>query len=139
VALVDDFGLLCRTMHRRVTHRVALESKRPFQQLRALRAIDREQIDTQNALAERLCIDASATSRLVATLEKEGLLVRAPGEDRRCVRLRVTRKAKREVETMSDALDWMDREVRRHLTAGEAKSFARVLAKLNDVLADEEI
>lgn len=117
-----------------MTQRASLASKRPYQQLRALRAIEQEQIDTQNALAERLCIDAPATSRLVGALEKARLLERHPGEDKRCVRLEVTKKARTEVETMSQTLEWMDREMRRHLTADEVKTFTKILAKLNDAL-----
>jgi DNA-binding MarR family transcriptional regulator len=119
-----------------MTQRVALGSKRPYQQLRALRAIDEEQIDTQNALADRLCIDAPATSRLVGTLEKEKLLRRRPGEDKRCVRLEVTSKSRTEVETMSQTLEWMDREMRRHLTPAEIKTFTKILSKLNEALAE---
>jgi DNA-binding MarR family transcriptional regulator len=118
-----------------MTQQVAVETERPYQQLRALRAIAREQIDTQNALAERLCIDAPATSRLVASLEKEKLLQRLPGEDKRCVRLEVTRRANREIDTMTETLEWMDREMRRHLTEREVKTLARILEKLNEALS----
>ncbi len=135
--VVEDFGRLCRTIHRRMVHRVALKSSRPYQQLRALRALEQEKIETQNALAERLCIDAPATSRLVRHLETARLLRRHPGEDKRCVRLEVTRKAQREVETLSQTLEWMNREVKRHLTVSEVKAFARILAKLNRALEDE--
>ena len=138
MSFAEKFGLLCRTLHRRLTQRVGAESDRPYQQLRALRAIDRERVETQSALAERLCIDAPAASRLVDRLVKDGLLKRRAGDDRRCVHLAVTRKAAPEIEAMSAGVEWIDEEIGSILTASELKTFQRVLDKLNSALADEQ-
>jgi len=61
-------------------------------QLLALRVIDRGEVQAQSALAERLTVDPPAVSRLVERLAEDGLLKRCPGEDRRCVRLEVTKR-----------------------------------------------
>src|SRR5688572_9167543 len=120
--LAEELGLLCRTVHRRLTQRVAHESERPYLQLRALRAIKTEHISSQTALADRLCIDAPAASRLVDRLEDDGLLKRCRGEDRRCVHLETTRAATREINAINTGYRWLDAEMRRHLTAAELKT-----------------
>lgn len=136
--LALEFGLLCRTVHRRLSQRVAQESERPHQQLKALRAIETEHISTQAELAERLCIDAPAASRLVDRLEEDGLLKRKPGENRRCVKLETTKRADKEIAAMNVSYEWLDKEMRRHLSAAELKTFEKIMEKLNTALNVQE-
>jgi MarR family transcriptional regulator, transcriptional regulator for hemolysin len=133
--LAERIGFLCRTMNRQLTRHAAERSDRPIQQLRALWAIDREQIGTQAALAERLCADPPAISRIVDRLEDDGLLKRGEGENRRCVRLELTRAAAKDLSAMNESYAWLDTELRRHLTAKEAKLLDDILSKLIDALA----
>lgn len=86
-------------------------------------------------LAERLLIDAPAASRLVATLEKQKLLKRNVGEDRRCVCLEVLPAAKKEIAIIDEGLAWLDEEVRHHLTKKEFEESKALLARLQRGIA----
>jgi MarR family transcriptional regulator, transcriptional regulator for hemolysin len=138
MTLAEKIGFLCRTVHRQLTRRVATESDRPIQQLRALHAIDREDIRTQAALAERLCVDAPSVSRIVDRLEEDGLLERCEGENRRCVRLELTKEAASDLVAMRRAYAWLDEELRAHLTVKEREAFDHALGKLIEALARPE-
>jgi DNA-binding MarR family transcriptional regulator len=134
MSLGDNIMRVCRTSSRLMARRVARWSDRTYIQLRALRAIAEEGIETQVALAERLMMDAPSVSRLVARLEKDGLVVRREGEDRRCVRLSVTEAASPELAAMARAAEWLDAEVRRHLTEEERATLEALLVKLRHSL-----
>lgn len=138
VRLAEKLGLFCRTAERRVRHRLTRDSSRAFQQLRALRVIAQEQIVTQTALAERLRIDPPAASRLVDRLEKDGLLERCPGSDRRCVHLKTTKEAEPEIAALTAGLDWLEAQIRSCLPPDEARTFERLLDRINAVLASSD-
>ena len=131
----EQVGSLRRTLHRALVRHLAERTRRPFPQLLALRAISRGEVETQVELAERLMIDAPATSRLVAVLEKEKLLKRTVGEDRRCVCLQVLPAAKKEIAIVDEGLAWLDAEVRKHLTKKEFDESKALLARLQRGLA----
>ena len=126
----EQIGALRRTLHRALVRHVAERSDRPVTQLLALRAISKKQVATQAELAERLLIDAPAASRLVTLLEREGLLERTAGADRRCVCLRVTSAARKEIAVIDEGLSWLDREIGRQLSAEEFASSKALLARL---------
>lgn len=109
-------------------------SSRPFQQLRALWVIDREDRRTQAALADRLMIDPPAASRLVDRLVNDGLVIRRAGDDRRCVRLEVTKKARSEIATVDRDIETIEASVRTVLGRREAEHLERMLAKLEAAL-----
>lgn len=134
MTLVDPIVSLLRGTLRQLGRDVTEETGRTLNQIRALRAIARENIRTQAELADRLLIDAAATSRLVDKLEEEGLLQRCEGENRRCVRLEVSTAAQPELRAMKKAEDRLDAEFRACLTAKELATFERVLLKLNDLV-----
>jgi DNA-binding MarR family transcriptional regulator len=136
--LAEQLGATTRAAQRLLRRKVAERTRRPYQQVRALRVIKRGGIRTQVALAERLAIDAPAASRLVDRLVADGLLERCPGTDRRCVRLEVTRRALPEIAAMDAAIAWLDAELRGHLGAATARTLSRILASLNDGLASDE-
>ena len=133
--LGEQIGLMCRTTQRLLERRLARVTDHSFLQLRALKAIVREGIHTQVALGERLLIDASAVSRLVDRLANEGLLERCAGEDRRCVRLALTKRGLAEVAILSTGHEWLDAEARKHLTDAEATTLRTLLEKLQTGLA----
>lgn len=99
-------------------------------QMLALKAIDRGEVKSQAALAERLLVDPPAVSRLVDRLVEDGLLERSAGEDRRCVRLEVTKAGQKEVAIYHAELERLESEVRKHLTAQEVKTLHQLLRKL---------
>ncbi len=103
--------MLRRAMRRVLIKRLARESDRSMQQLLALRSIALKQVETQAALASRLVIDAPAANRLVAQLEKDGLVQRVRGRDRREVRLKVTAAAAPEIRAIRVGLEWLDAEM----------------------------
>lgn len=131
----EQIGSLRRTLHRAIVLRVAERSQRPITQLMALRVIASSEVQTQAELAERLLIDAPAASRLLAGLEKEGLVKRTVGEDRRCVRLQVTAAAKKEIAIIEEGLRWLDREVRAHLTPKEFATSKLLIEKLQAAMS----
>lgn len=131
MSVADYICRLCRVSHRLLVRRLAQETDRSFVQLRALQVIGREGIETQIALAERLLIDAPSVSRLVARLEREGLVERHEGEDRRSVRLAITDAGLEALTAMTTGLAWLEAETSRHLSDDERDTLERLLAKLH--------
>jgi MarR family transcriptional regulator, transcriptional regulator for hemolysin len=138
MTLAEQVAALRRTLHRHFTRHLAHRTSRSFLELRALRAISREDVRTQVALADRLLVDTAAVSRLVAKLEQDGLLVRQPGEDRRCVRLEVTAEGEAQVQLLEQELAALQTRTREHLTADEAQTLSRLLEKLHAGLRERE-
>ena len=136
MTLVEQVVSLRRTLNRLITRRVSEETERSFLQLRVLRAVERGEASTQAALGDLLVIDAPTVSRLVGKLEADGLVVRRPGKDRRCVCLEVTAAAAPELEALARSIDWLDGEVRRHLTDEEAHQAAELLGRLQAGLTE---
>jgi len=130
MTLPEQIAAVRRTIHRLMTRRLSGRTRRPFQQLLALKAIATEGVRTQAALAERLLVDAPAVSRLVDRLEEEGLVKRGAGEDRRCVRLEVTEASQPDLEVLSQEIEGMEAEFGRHLSAEEMRDLRRLLEKL---------
>lgn len=130
MTLAEQVASVRRTIHRLLTRRLSQRTERPFMQMLALKAIDRGEVKSQAALAERLLVDAPAVSRLVERLVEDGLLERCAGEDRRCVRLEVTKAGRKEVAIYHAELERLESEVRRHLTAQEVKTLQHLLEKL---------
>ncbi|HYH98386.1 MarR family winged helix-turn-helix transcriptional regulator [Hyalangium sp.] len=119
-----------RTIHRLLTRRLSKRTDKPFMQMLALKVIARGEVGSQSALAEQLMVDPPAVSRLVDRLVEEGLLTRGAGEDRRCVRLEVTPEGRGEVDLLHAELRRLETDVRKHLTAQEAKTLQQLLEKL---------
>jgi MarR family transcriptional regulator, transcriptional regulator for hemolysin len=130
MTLAEQVASVRRTIHRLLTRRLSRKTERPFMQMVALKAIDRGEVMSQAALAERLLVDAPAVSRLVDRLVEDGLLERCAGEDRRCVRLEVTRAGQKEVAVYHAELERLESEVRKHLTAQEVKTLHQILEKV---------
>lgn len=134
MTLAEQIGAVRRVLNRSLARHVAQKTTRPLLHLIALRSILRAEVQTQAALAERLLIDAAAASRLVDRLEKEGLVRRCAGINRRCVRLEVTRAAQREVEIIESGLEWLDQQIRQYASPQEIRRTSRLLEKLQDGL-----
>ncbi len=135
MTLIEQLARIHRGAERLVRRRIASRSTRPFQQLRALRVLRGEAIHTQAALAERLAIDAPATSRLVERLVADKLVRRRPGKNRRCVCLELTAAGVAEIAVLDEAVALAEVEVRRHLTAAQARALAPLLRRIGDGLA----
>jgi DNA-binding MarR family transcriptional regulator len=130
MTLAEQVGALRRTLHLKMTRRLTARSKRSLQELVALRAVTRGEVRRQAELAARLLIDAPAASRLVDRLERDGLLRRQSGSDRRSVNLQVTAAGKRQVEPLEVEIKWLNAELARHLAPAEIQTLTRLLAKL---------
>jgi DNA-binding MarR family transcriptional regulator len=130
MTLPEQLAAVRRTMHRLMTRRLSGRTRRPFQQLLALKSIAVDGVRTQAALAERMLVDAPAVSRLVDRLEGEGLVKRGAGEDRRCVRLEVTEACQADLEILNQEIAGMEAEFSRHLNAEELNELRRLLDKL---------
>jgi MarR family transcriptional regulator for hemolysin len=139
MTLAEQIGAVRRVLNRALGRHVAQKSNRPLLHLIALRAISRVEVRTQAELAERLLIDAAAVSRLVDRLEQEGLVTRHAGENRRCVRLEVTRAARREIEIIDLGLDWLDRQIKAQLNQQESRQAGLLLKKIQDGFATPRV
>ncbi len=135
MTLPEQVAYLRRTMHRLITRRLSVRTSRPLMQLLALKAVAMEGVRTQAALAERLLVDAPATSRLVDRLVEDGLVKRCAGEDRRCVRLEVTEAARADLDALQAETLWAEAEASRHLTPQEVRELKRLMEKLQVGLA----
>jgi DNA-binding MarR family transcriptional regulator len=76
---------------------------------------------------------------MVDRLEADGLLKRAPGNDRRSVHLRVTPASRAHIATLEAALQWLDGEVKRHLGAQEINAAMRAMEKLQRGLLEQSL
>ena len=134
VRVTERIARLGRAQQRVLRRRLAAHSSRSFQQLRALWVIDREDTRTQAALADRLMIDPPAASRLIDRLVEDGLVTRCAGDDRRCVRLEVTKSARAEIEAVDNDIEAIEGHVRSALTRRDVEQLERVLGKLESIL-----
>lgn len=123
--------LVCRGLHRLLTHQVSEKTERPLLHLRALHAIEKEDVRTQAALAERLIIDAPAVSRLVDRLEEDGLLKRTAGENRRCTAVTVTAAAMPHIACLREGYESLDGTIASLLTEKEARTLELLLEKIH--------
>ncbi len=124
---------VCRGSRLLLGRYVSEATPRPYNQLRVLQVVN-EGICSQILVAERLFLDPPAVSRLVDKLEGDGLLSRAEGADRRCVKLDVTAAAAAELERLEGCQDRLDEVVCRYLDETERTDLRRLLAKLGDGL-----
>jgi MarR family transcriptional regulator for hemolysin len=131
MTLAEQVASLRRAMHRLLTRQLSRRTERPFTQMLALKAIDRGEVRSQAALAERLMVDAPAVSRLVDRLVEDGLMKRSAGEDRRCVRLEVTDAGRKEVAVYHAELERLESDIRKHLTVQEMKTLRQLLEKVH--------
>jgi MarR family transcriptional regulator, transcriptional regulator for hemolysin len=99
-----------------------------------LRAIHQGEVETQSALAERLLIDPPAASRMIARLERDGLLRRSECDDRRRSLLHVTANGRKALRALDEAVAWNDARIRQALSAAEHDQLLVLMAKLQDVL-----
>jgi MarR family transcriptional regulator for hemolysin len=130
MTLPEQVGSLRRTLFRLVSRRLSGRTRRPFNQLIAVKFIARLGVRTQAELAERMLMDAPAVSRLVDRLEEEGLVERCAGVDRRCVRLQVTEAGREALTVLDEADQWVQAEAGRYLTPEEMRELMRLLGKL---------
>jgi MarR family transcriptional regulator, transcriptional regulator for hemolysin len=137
--LCEQVASVRRTLYRLLNRRLSARTRRPFQQLIALKAIALRDVRTQAQLAERLMIDAPAVSRLVDRLVEEGLVKRGTGEDRRCVHLQVTNACWPEVEVLEEEGQRVDDELGRHLSPEEMLELKRLLDKVQAGLAQSSL
>lgn len=130
---------LCRQSRQALVRRLATKTERPYTQLRLLQAIDECGCSSQRMLADKLCLDPPAISRLVERLVDDGLLERKDGADRRRVALSVTAAGRRELKVLRAAQEWLDGEMNAELGAPERTRFAASLDKIEAALrADAE-
>jgi DNA-binding MarR family transcriptional regulator len=130
MTVAEQIGALRRTLNRLLSQRVGQKTSRPVAQLLALRSVARGEVTTQAQLAERLLIDAPAASRMVARLAEEGLIEQCEGKDRRCVMLKVTAKAAKEIATVDDGMDFVNAEIRGLLSAADHAKLKTMLTTL---------
>jgi MarR family transcriptional regulator for hemolysin len=134
MTVIEQVAYAHRAAERVARRRIAARTSRPFLQLRALRALRREEIHTQAALAERLRIDPPAASRLVDRLVADGLVTRKEGADRRCVCLTLTKAADAEVAIVDEALAQIEQELRAHLRVEDLRKLAPLMRRVADAL-----
>ena len=128
------FAELLSHVAREITQRQAVDvccgdlTLEQFQTLRALGASDPLSI---GVLSSRLRVDVSTMSRNVTVLERNGYLARArDGEDARVVRVRLTAKGKRALESLCCDEREVLQSVYDQLPAGERRKVIEALEVL---------
>jgi DNA-binding MarR family transcriptional regulator len=107
-----------------------------FQTLRALSAAEQLSI---GALSTRLRVDLSTMSRNVTVLERNGYLRRArDADDARVVRVRLTTKGKRALETLSCEERDVFEDVYQRLPSAERPKVLKALELLRTCLDESE-
>ena len=129
MAIGEQVRFLRRTIHRRLTERLAERSKVPVSRLWILGALHRQAIGSQAELADLLYVDAPTLSRSLDKLQAEGLLTREPGVDRRKFALVLTPAGLAEAKTVDQALNWIDTRIGEHLSPSELAELERLLEK----------
>src|SRR3954469_11566973 len=81
-------------------------------------------------LADVLGLTHSGAVRLVTQLEREGLAVRRPGDDRRRVQVRLTDRGRRRAQQGREARDEVVRQATGLLTEAEADTLEELLDKV---------
>jgi DNA-binding MarR family transcriptional regulator len=81
-------------------------------------------------LADVLGLTHSGAVRLATQLEREGLVVRRPGADRRRVQVRLTTAGLRRAQQAREARDAVVHQATSGLSAGEARVLEGLLARL---------
>jgi len=84
----------------------------------------------QTELADRLGLEGASVVRLIDQLERDGLVKRRTGEDRRIRTVHVTDKARPIVAEISKAAAQLREELYREVKPAELETAARVLTKL---------
>ncbi|MCY1077842.1 MarR family winged helix-turn-helix transcriptional regulator [Archangium lansingense] len=130
MTLAEQVGTLRRTLYRLLSRQLSGRTRRPFNQLLAMKNIALSGVRTQAELAERLLMDPPAVSRLVDRLEEDGLVKRCAGEDRRCVRLEATDASRAELEVLKEEAARLDEDAARYLTPEEMTELKRLLEKV---------
>ena len=130
----ERVGALRRTLLRAFSRRFESGAQRPFLQWVTLTIVEDEGIRTQAALAERLIADPPTVSRLVARLERDGLVTRTQGKDRRTVTLSLTEAGRRELEVFRRAAEDVDRELRAALGDADYATLMRLMEKAERAL-----
>jgi DNA-binding MarR family transcriptional regulator len=125
---------LCRRSRHLVVARLATLTERPYNQLRLLQAIDERAWRNQTVLAEHLCIDRPATSRLIERLHDDGLLRRPRTPSRTELGLSLTAAGRRELQPLLDAQAWLEVQMREILGDIEIPRFQSVLARVAEGL-----
>jgi DNA-binding MarR family transcriptional regulator len=108
---------------------------RPWMQLRVLQEIAEQAGVSQRSLAATLCFDPPAISRMVRTLERDGLIRRREADDRRRDALQITATGKRALALLEAEQAWLDDEMRAALSATEWAQLDKLLKKLDAAVA----
>ena len=127
-----------RKMKAALSRRLASAAARPYNQLRVLQEIGDDDGCSQGALAERMCLDAPAISRIVTVLVDDGLVRRRDTDDRRRVALQITAAGQRELQTLRDQQQWLDAQLQKGLSAAEKKQLEAVLSHLDEIVDELE-
>ncbi|MDQ3911942.1 MAG: MarR family transcriptional regulator [Actinomycetota bacterium] len=92
---------------------------------------------SQGELGHKFEVDPSRTTRLAQRLEREGLLRRERDPaDNRVVRLHVTEKGQRLIETTQARRERFENRIRRELSDKELQEFRRLLGVVARVMKD---
>jgi DNA-binding MarR family transcriptional regulator/GNAT superfamily N-acetyltransferase len=129
-----------RSFNRVVTRRIGvledtyLALGRPLGALRTLWEIGSRETDLR-ALRARLDLDSGYLSRLVAGLERDGLVERAPdGADRRVRAVRLTEAGRRERERLDAASDALAASLLAPLSEGRRQRLVEAMATVERLL-----
>ncbi|RTZ92627.1 MAG: MarR family transcriptional regulator [Deltaproteobacteria bacterium] len=98
-----------------------------------LTALYEEEDISISALAQKVVLDKATLTGLVDRLERDGFVTRQVSpEDRRSIRVRLTPKAERLRETLTELYHRINRRFLSFLTEEERKTFEQVVSKIEN-------
>ncbi len=131
--LCFQVGKVSRKMAR-VTHEAVSPYGLTTTQFFLLTALYEEEDISIGALAQKVALDKATLTGLIDRLERDGLVMRQVStEDRRTVRVRITPKAEKLRETLTNLYHDINRRFLSFLTKKEQKIFEQVVAKIENV------
>ncbi len=120
-------------IHEKTWHRDGV-SALPFLRLKALHAVRTHPTPTMKDIAECMHVTPSSATSLIDPLVADGLLERtADPDDRRVIRLAMTKKGEKSLAEGKAAITKHLTEVFGHLDEGEQKSLIHILKKLSSI------
>ncbi|MBB6450804.1 DNA-binding MarR family transcriptional regulator [Geomicrobium halophilum] len=86
---------------------------------------------TQREISDYLRVEAPTMTRTLTRMEKEGLITKVPGEDRRARAIQLTDKAHELYEVWLKESDEMEKQAMKGISKADLETFHKVLETMN--------
>ncbi|MBU6475924.1 MAG: winged helix-turn-helix transcriptional regulator [Alphaproteobacteria bacterium] len=138
-ALCEMFWTLGPAFSRWTESRLHLQGRTP-QRMRLMAFLWKNGPVKMNALRNELGVTATSVTALVDSLQKEGMVTRkADKADRRATLVKLTPAAEKQLKSMCGPFKDEVSAIFSGLSAGEQKTFLRLLGRMRDALVERDI